>query len=131
MLQVHTRFTRTCLIRSNIASDVVFLEVLGLVVILYSISIKYFLNSWPINYFPWSYVVSIGLGYLDVHLVSTKFATGIALLLFCALLQRILLQDLSRKRILDLNFLFITLYVWRGSKLDLHRVYTMVFTKLP
>ena len=59
-----------------------FTKVLGLTIIPYSISIRYFLNSWPINYFPWSYVISIGLGYLDSHVVSTKLSIDIALLSF-------------------------------------------------
>ena len=42
-------------------------------------SIGMFLNSWPINYDPWSYVISISIGYLDRHLVSTNFEIYIAL----------------------------------------------------
>ena len=55
---------------------------------LYSISIKYFLSSWPINYYPWSYMISIGLGYLVNHVVSNKFAIDFALLLsYCVILN--------------------------------------------
>ena len=53
---------------------------LGLAVILSYLSIRDLLNSCPINSDPWSYVISIGLGYLDIHVVSTKFAIDIALL---------------------------------------------------
>ena len=57
-----------------------FSEVLCLAVILYSVSIRYFLNSRPINSYPWSYMISIGLCYLDMHVVSTMFVIDIALL---------------------------------------------------
>ena len=75
-----TRFPKTWWIISNSALDMVFPKVLGLAVILYSVLIRYFLNSGPINYFPWSYVISICIGYLDSHLISTKFAIDIAVL---------------------------------------------------
>ena len=62
----------------------VFIKVLGLKVILYSISVRYFLNSWPVNYLSWSYMISIGIGYLDSHVISTKWVISIAvLLLYC------------------------------------------------
>ena len=80
MLQVLTRFPVTWWIRSNITSEVGFPEVLGLTIILYYISIRGFMNSWPINSDPWSYVISIGLGYLDTRVVSSKFMIDIALL---------------------------------------------------
>ena len=38
------------------------------------------MNSLPINYDPWSYMISIGLEYLVNHVVSTKFTIDIALL---------------------------------------------------
>ena len=57
-----------------------FPRVLGLEVTSYYISIRDFLNSLPINSDPWSYVISIGIGYLDSHIVSTKFAIDIPLL---------------------------------------------------
>ena len=82
MLKVLTSFPRTCLIRSNIALEKRFLEVLVLSVILYYISISYFLNSWPINYYPWSYKMSIGLGYLNSQIVSTEVIIDTALLLW-------------------------------------------------
>ena len=82
MLKVLTSFPRTCLIRSNIALEKRFLEVLVWSVILYYISISYFLNSWPINYYPWSYTISIGLGYLNSQIVSTEVIIDTALLLW-------------------------------------------------
>ena len=64
----------------------VFSEVLVLAVIPYYSSIKDFLNSETINYSPWSYVIYIGLSYLDSHVVSTKFAIDAALLLsYCTI----------------------------------------------
>ena len=78
MLKVRTRFPRTWQIRSNTALDIGFPKVIGLAVIPYSSSIRDFPNSWPINSNPWSYVIFIGLGYLDTHVVPTKFAIDIA-----------------------------------------------------
>ena len=95
MLQVRTRFPRIWLIRSNISLHMGFPKVIGLATIPYSILISYFLNSWPINSDPWSYIISIGLGYLDSHLVSTKSEIGIALFFCIVLFQTIMLQDLS------------------------------------
>ena len=70
-----------------------FPKVLGLEVIPYSVLIRYFLNLWPINSDPWSYVIYIGLGYLDINVVSTNFAIDIALLSLYSLFKTILLQD--------------------------------------
>ena len=62
---------------------------IGLAVIPYSVSLRDFMNSRPINSKPWSYVISIGLGYLVNHVVSTKFPVYIALLLsYCAIWNR-------------------------------------------
>ena len=86
MLKFRSRFLRTWWIHSNIALDMGFPKVIGLAVILYSYSIKDFMSSWSINSFPWSWVISIGLGYLESHAVSTKFAIYMALLsLYCAI----------------------------------------------
>ena len=38
------------------------------------------MNSRPVSSNTWSYVISIGLGYLNIHVVSTKFAIDIAIL---------------------------------------------------
>ena len=66
----------------------VFPEVLGLAVIPYYFSIRDFLNSLLINSDPCSYVISVGLGYLVNHLVSTDFAIDIALLSsYCIILN--------------------------------------------
>ena len=54
---------------------------LGLEVIPYHLSIRDFLNSWPINYDIWYYVISIGLGYIVNHVVSNNSVIDIALLL--------------------------------------------------
>ena len=108
--------------------EVGFIEVLGLAVIPYYLSIRDFLNLWPISFDPWSYVIYIGLGYPCIHVVSTKFA------LFChyiALFQTILLQYQSLWRLLNLIFISLPSLLWRGEKLYLHRVYSMVFLQLP
>ena len=61
---------------------------LGLVVILHYVPIGYLLISLPINYDPWSYMISIGLVYLVNHVVSTEFAIDIAVLsLYCVILN--------------------------------------------
>ena len=52
---------------------------LGLAVIPYSISIGDFLNSQNMNSYPWSYVISVGLGYLVNRVASTKFYIDIAI----------------------------------------------------
>ena len=91
MLQVRARFPWTWWIHSNTALGFVFSEVIGLAGIPYSISIRYFLNLWPINSDPWSYVIFIGLGYLQIHVISTKFAIDIA----CSELYCVNITDLS------------------------------------
>ena len=71
---------------SNIALEVGFSKVLGLAVIPYYFSVEDFPNSWLIYYDPWSYVISVGLRYLVNHVVSTKFAINISiLLLYCVI----------------------------------------------
>ena len=80
MLKVRTRFPRTWWIRSNIALDMVFTKVISLAVILYSYLISDILDLLPIYYFPWSYIISIGLGYLYSHAVSNNFAIVINIL---------------------------------------------------
>ena len=50
----------------------------GLAIITYSISVRDFLNSLPINSDPRSYVISVDIGYLDSNLVSTKLAIDIS-----------------------------------------------------
>ena len=88
MLKFWTRFYRTWWIRFNIALEVGFTEVLGVAVIPYSALIRDFLSSWTINYDPWPYVISVGLGYLVNHIFSTKFAVDITLLLsYCVILN--------------------------------------------
>ena len=80
MLKFRTRFPRTWWLHPNSTLDIGFPEVLGLAVITYYVSIRDFMNSWPTNSFTWSYVISIGLGYLDSHVVSIKFTIYITLL---------------------------------------------------
>ena len=67
--------------RSNITLEVRFIKVLGLAVVPYSISIRHFMNSQPMNSDPRSYVIPVGIGYLVRHVVSTKLVIDIALLL--------------------------------------------------
>ena len=95
MLKVRTRFPRAWWICSNIALEVGFTELLGLVVIPYYVSIRYFLNSCQINPDPCSYLISIGLGCLDSHVVSTKFANCYWFYHYIVLFQNTLLQVLE------------------------------------
>ena len=53
-----------------------------LVIIPSSFSINIFLNSWPRNSPPQSYVISTGHGYQTSHIVSTKFAIVVDFLLW-------------------------------------------------
>ena len=62
--------------------DMGFPKVLGLEVIPYSVSIRDFLNLRPINYDPWSSIISMDLGYMDSHTVSNKFTIDIDILSF-------------------------------------------------
>ena len=80
MLGFRPRIPRTWWICSNIALEIVFPKVLGFAVILYYFSIRDFLKLWPINYDPWSYVISIGIWYLLNHVVSTKFMIDMTIL---------------------------------------------------
>ena len=62
---------------------------LGLAVILYYFSIEIFMNSWPINSDTCTNVISIGLGYLINHVVSTKFMIDITpLSSYCVIFNR-------------------------------------------
>ena len=79
MLQVLTRFPRTWLTRYNIVLDMGSPKVIDLETIPYYVSVRDVLNLQPIDSDPWSYVISIGIGYLYSHVVSTKFAIVIAL----------------------------------------------------
>ena len=130
MLKFHNRFPRTWWILSNIALDMGFTEVIGLAVISYSISIRDFMNSWPINFFLWSYMISIGLEYPDIHVASNKFAIYIALLsLYCAISNHPVTISIT-VTYFRCNFLSYPLFVWHIVLLDPHRVYYMVFTRL-
>ena len=88
MLKVRTSFPIIWRIRSNIALALGFTNVIGFSVNPYSVLIKYFLNSWPINSDTWSYVIYIGLGYLLNHVVSNNLKIDIAILLsYCVILN--------------------------------------------
>ena len=110
MLKVRTRCPRTCWIHSNIESEVGFNKVIGLVVIPHSISIRDLLNSWPINYDPWSYMVSIGLGYPDINIVSTKLTIYTTLLSLYFIISNhpvtvsIIVTAFIKKKILSLYY---------------------------
>ena len=81
MLYVRTKIPRTAWIRSNIALEVGFPDMLCLANIPYSVLIRYFLNSWPVNFYPWWYVISFGQGHMVNHIVLNKFVVGIPWLL--------------------------------------------------
>ena len=73
-LYVSTRFPDTWCILYMVVFDYVFPEEYGLVLIPYSFSIQIFLNLWPRNSPPCSYMISIGREYQTSHIVFTKFA---------------------------------------------------------
>ena len=75
-----TRFPSTWCIISMISLSCGFPGESGLVLIIYSYYIKIFLNSWPRNYPPRSYVIYTGHRYRTSHIVSTKFAIVISFL---------------------------------------------------
>ena len=113
-------------IRSNILLEVGFLEVLVLAVIPYSFSIGYFLNSWPISYDPWSYMISIGLGYLVNHVVSTMFVIDNTIWsLYCVILNHHVTGSIMVKSF-RLSFLSLTFFLLIRILLDIHRVCSIV-----
>ena len=130
MLKARNRFPRTWRIRSNITLGVGFTEVLGLETILYYFSIGYLLNSLPINSATWSYMISIGLGYLDSHIFSTKFAIDIALLSLYCVISTYLVTGLITVTVFRFNYSFYPFFLWLRYQLDIHRVYSMVFPRL-
>ena len=79
-LYVRTGLPSTWCIISTIAFTYGFSGDAGLVLITYSFSIMLFLNSWPRNFPPWSYVIYTGHRYQTSHIFSTKFAIVIAFL---------------------------------------------------
>ena len=83
-LYVCRRFHSNWCIVSMISFSCGFPGEYGLVLIPYPYSVKLFLNSWPINYSPQSYLICTGHGYRTSHVVSTNFAIIIAFLfLYC------------------------------------------------
>ena len=78
MLYVRTFLPRNEWIISNVVSVVVFPDKHGLANIMYYLSIGYLMNSRPMNYNPWSYMIYVGQGYLVKHIVSTNLAIVIA-----------------------------------------------------
>ena len=113
MLKHHTRFPITWRICYNIVLEVGIPKVIVLEVIPYSFSIRDFMNSWTMTSNPWSYVISIGIGYLVNHIVSIKFLIDIALLLsYCVILNHpatgfIMVTDFS------FNFSFCTFLIMK------------------
>ena len=127
ILYTRSRLPRTVWVHSNNSLEVGFPDVLGLANIPYSSSIWYFMKSWPINYEHWSCVISIGLRYLDNHVVSSNFVVDIAhLLSYCFILHHpatgsIIVTTLRFKSI------FLPLFLWQGDLLYLHIVCSVVF----
>ena len=108
-----------------------FTKVLGLAVSPYSVSIMDFLNSWPINYDPWSYVISIFLGYPLNHIISTKFAIDVALLLsYCVISNRPVTVPIMVTG-LGLSFLSFPLFLLHRGLLHIHKVCSVLFTNTP
>ena len=131
MLQVRTKFPRTWFIRSNIALDMGFPEVSDVTIILHSYWIMDLLNSWSITSDTWWCVTYIGAGYLDIHVVSTKSAINIVILLLYYVLSNHSVTKSITVMYFKFNFIYPPLYVWQRAKLYLPRVYPIVFSQLP
>ena len=131
ILYVRTRLPSTWWICSNITLEVGSSKAHGLDIIPYSSSIRYFTNSLPINFGPWSYVISVSLGYIVNHVVSTNSAIDINHLFSHRVTSNhpvtwsIMVIDL------ELNFVFFSFFLWHGDLLYLHIVYSVVSSQLP
>ena len=83
---IHMGFTMTWWIIYNTEFDCVFAVVSQLALIMYSVSVRSFLNTLPRNSFHWSYVIIVGRGYPHNHIWSTRFAILVAhFLLYCTI----------------------------------------------
>ena len=80
MLQVRNMFSITCWICSNSALDMEFSKVVSFSFIPYSALSRVLFNPWLIHSDTWSYVISIGIGYLYIHLVTNNLALDISIL---------------------------------------------------
>ena len=127
---VYTRLPRTEWIYSNIELEVLFPDVIGLDNIPYSVSIRDFMNSWPMNSDTWSYLIYVGLRYLTNHVVSTNFAIYITYLSLCCV---IFIHPVTRYIMvtsLRFKFSFFTFFVWLSYLLYPHIVCSTVFPQL-
>ena len=130
MLKVRTRFIRKWWIRSKNAMDMGFTEVLGLTVIPYSSSIRDLIKLWPINPDHWSCVIYIGLGYLDIHVVSTNFTIDMDFYSsYCAIKTHPVTGSIIVTGFIC-KFISFPFFLWRRVLLDLHRFYIMLFTHI-
>ena len=73
-MNVHTRFSTTSQIRSIIEFACRFSVVAHLDFITYQFLLNCFVNAWPRNSFPRSYIIIVGLRYLHNHVCCTRFA---------------------------------------------------------
>ena len=72
ILYVYTRLPRIKWICYNLTLKFGLSDGIGLYKNPYYILIRYFINSWRINYHPWSYIISVDQICLVKHVVSTK-----------------------------------------------------------
>ena len=93
---------------------------------MYYLSIGYLMNSRPMNYNPWSYMIYVGQGYLVKHIVSTKLAIVIAHLSLYSSISNHPVTGSIKVTALILKF-----YLFSFHLLYLHRFYSMVFTQIP
>ena len=79
---------------SNIELTCGFAVVSHLALILYSVSIRSFLNAWPRNSFPLSYVIIVRWGYLHNHVFPNRFDIAAAcLLLYCTISNHLIARS--------------------------------------
>ena len=85
-----------------------------------------FTNSLPINYHPWQYFISIGQGYLVIHLILTKFAIVVASLSSYFVLSKYPVTGLTTVTDLYLCLISFPSFLLRIYLLYLHRFYSLV-----
>ena len=130
ILYAHTRLPSTWCILYIVSFACGFLGGYFLVLIPYSFSIKLFLNLWPSNSPPWSYVIYTDHGYRTSHVVSSNFAIGIAFLsLYCITLNHSVTGSIvvTYFNIRGSFLLLHLLYIFFRVIWDLHIVYSAVF----
>ena len=125
-LYMRTRFPSSWCIISMIVLDCGLPRETGLVLIKYSFPIKLFLNLWPRNYTPRSYMISTGHGYRTSHVVSTKFSFAISFFFVCCVTSNHPVMGSIIVTGFKIKIYFPSLRVWYGPMISTPN-YSMVF----